>query len=69
MAGYSDYVDANGSPVAAGANWQYVRVWLITENVAIKLKTITVLTQARSQIGQNGILPKTTVTCLKSSPF
>src|SRR5215469_3176575 len=40
LVGYSDYVDASGSPVAAGANWQYIRVWQITENVAIKLKTI-----------------------------
>src|SRR6516162_3641085 len=30
-AGYSDYVDASGSPVAAGANWQYIRVWQITQ--------------------------------------
>src|SRR5216684_5592439 len=30
LAGYSDYVDTSGNPVAAGANWQYVRVWQIT---------------------------------------
>jgi len=69
LVGYSDYVDASGSPVAAGANWQYIRVWQITENVAIRLKTISVLTQVRREVGQNGVLPRATVTCLKSSPF
>ena len=71
VVGYSDYVDKSGNPVAAGANWQYVRVWQITENVALKLKTITVVTQVRSQIGgyQRALLPRSTVSCLKSSPF
>ncbi len=69
VVGYSDYVDRSGNPVGAGANWQYVRVWQITENVALKLKTITVVTQVRNGIGGNGVLPRSTVTCLKSSPF
>lgn len=69
VAGYSDFVDKSGNPVAAGANWQYIRVWQITENAAVKLKTITVLTQVRYGVGQAGILPKSTLTCLKSSPF
>src|SRR5437763_2727054 len=69
VVGYSDYVDKSGNPVAAGANWQYVRVWQITENVALQLKTITVLTQVRYDVGQGGILPKSALTCLKSSPF
>lgn len=69
VAGYSDFVDKSGNPVAAGANWQYVRVWQITENVALQLKTITVLTQVRYDVGQGGILPKSALTCLKSSPF
>lgn len=69
VVGYSDYVDKSGNPVGAGANWQYVRVWQITENAALKLKTISVLTQVRYGVGQTGILPKSTLTCLKSSPF
>lgn len=69
VVGYTDYVDKSGNPVAAGANWQYVRVWQITENVALKLKTVSVLTQVRYGVGQTGILPKSTITCLKSSPF
>jgi hypothetical protein len=67
--GYSDYVDTSGNPVAAGANWQYIRVWQITDNLALQLKTITVLTQVRNEIGRAGALPQTTVVCLKSSPF
>jgi type II secretory pathway pseudopilin PulG len=69
VAGYSDYVDTSGNPVPAGANWQYVRVWQITENVALQLKTITVLTQVRYDVGQPSLLPQTTVVCLKSNPF
>lgn len=69
VAGYSDYVDANGNPVAAGANWQYVRVWLITANATDDLKTITVLTQVRNDVGQPALLPQTTVSSMKSKPF
>lgn len=69
VAGYSDYVDKSGNPVAAGANWQYVRVWQITENVPLKLKTITVVTEVRYAVGQAGVLPRSTVSCLKSFPF
>ena len=68
VAGYSDYVDATGSPVPAGANWLYVRVWQITQ-AAPNLIQISVLTQVRREIGQNGVLPRATVTCLKSNPF
>lgn len=69
IAGYSDYVDKSGNPLAAAGNWQYVRVWQITANAANTLKTIRVVTQARSGVGQSGILPASTVTCLKSFPF
>jgi Tfp pilus assembly protein PilV len=69
VAGYSDYVDTSGNPVVATANWQYVRVWQITANATDDLKTITVLTQVRADIGQPANLPRTTVACLKSKPF
>lgn len=69
VAGYSDYVDKSGNPVPAGGNWQYVRVWQITENLPLQLKTITVLTQVRYSVGQAGVLPSSTVSCLKSFPF
>jgi prepilin-type N-terminal cleavage/methylation domain-containing protein len=66
--GYSDYVDTSGNPVAAGANWQYVRVWQITQ-AAPNLIHIAVLTQVRNGVGQVAVLPQTTVVCLKSNPF
>lgn len=69
VAGYSDYVDQSGNPVAAGGNWQYVRVWQITANAANTMKTIAVLTQVRYAVGQSGVLPRSTVSCLKSFPF
>jgi hypothetical protein len=69
VAGYGDYVDISGNPVAATANWQYVRVWQITKNATDDLKTITVLTQVRADVGQPANLPQTTVVCLKSKPF
>src|SRR5260370_29459667 len=68
VAGYSDYVDRSGNPVGAGANWQYVRVWQITQ-AAPNLIQISVLTQVRYGVGQTGLLPRSTVTCLKSNPF
>ena len=69
VAGYVDYLDANGNLVAAGAPWQYVRVWQITENVAANLKTVSVTSQVRYGVGQTGLLPRSTVVAMKSSPF
>jgi type II secretory pathway pseudopilin PulG len=69
VVGYSDYVDISGNPVVATANWQYIRVWQITANVTNDLKTITVLTRVRGDVGQPANLPQTTVACLKSNPF
>ncbi len=69
QAGYVDYLDVSGNPVAAAANWQYIRVWQITENAAGNLKTISVLSQVQSGVGQTGLLPQSTVVALKSSPF
>jgi hypothetical protein len=66
--GYSDYVDRSGNPVPAGANWQYVRVWQITQ-VAPNLVKISVLTQVRNGIGRTGALPSSLVSSLKSNPF
>ncbi len=68
VAGYSDYVDISGNPIAAGANWQYVRVWQITQ-AAPNLIQISILTQVRTGVGQPSLLPQTTVACLKSNPF
>jgi hypothetical protein len=69
VAGYADYLDTSGNLVGAGANWLYIRVWQITENGALNLKTISVQSQVRSGIGQTGLLPRSTVVAMKSSPF
>jgi type II secretory pathway pseudopilin PulG len=68
VVGYSDYVDASGNPVPAGGNWWYVRVWQITQATPTMIQ-ISVQTQVRFGVGQTGLLPRSTVTCLKSSPF
>lgn len=68
VAGYSDYVDTSGNPTVAAGNWQYVRVWQISQ-AAPNLIQITVLTQVRNGVGQAGLLPQSTVVSLKASPF
>jgi len=68
-AGYVDYLDASGNLVGAGGNWEYVRVWQVTQNAAGNLKTISVLSQVRFGIGQSGLLPRSTVVAMKSFPF
>ncbi len=67
--GYVDYLDKDGNPIAAGGNWQYIRVWEIDENAAGNLKTISVISQVRTGVGQTGLLPQSTVVALKSLPF
>jgi len=73
VAGYVDYLDANGNPLGGGANapasWFYVRMWKITDDATGTLKTITVRTVARSGVNGVSTLPQSTVTSLKSSPF
>jgi prepilin-type N-terminal cleavage/methylation domain-containing protein len=69
--GYVDYLDATGSPLSSTGNWEYIRVWQISipPNSA-QLKQISVLTQARRAVGtNNGLLPTSTVTALKTFPF
>ena len=68
VVGYSDYVDKSGNPVGAGGNWDYVRVWQITQ-VAANMKQISIVTQVRYSVGQAGVLPRSTISCLKSFPF
>ena len=68
VAGYADYLDTFGNVVGAGANWQYIRVWQITQN-APNLKTVSVLSRVRAGVGQPQLLPQSTVVALKSNPF
>jgi hypothetical protein len=69
VAGYSDYLDTFGNVVGAGANWQYIRVWQVTENPTQTLKTVSVLSRVSAGVGQPQLLPQSTVVALKSSPF
>ncbi len=69
VAGYSDYLDATGNIVGVGANWQYIRVWLVAENATQTLKTVSVLSRVRAGVGQPQLLPQSTVVALKSKPF
>jgi prepilin-type N-terminal cleavage/methylation domain-containing protein len=69
VAGYSDYLDATGNIVGAGANWEYIRVWQVTQNAAQNLKTVSVLSRVRAGVGQPQVLPQSTIVALKSLPF
>ncbi len=69
-AGYVDYVDGNGNPVAQSANWQYVRVWQVTTPAGTNLmKQISVKCQVRNAVGATTLAPNATVVSLKSYPF
>lgn len=71
---YVDYLDINGTLIPAGAGgaapagWFYKRVWQITVPQA-NLKQVTVSAIVSSQVGKVGLLPRATVTALKTSPF
>jgi len=71
---YVDYLDINGTLIPGGvggappAGWFYKRVWQITVPQA-NLKQVTVSTIVSSQVGKVGLLPRATVTALKTSPF
>jgi hypothetical protein len=73
VAKYFDYLKADGTPmcpcvgITAPAGWYYQRVWQITSPSA-NLKQITVTAVVATSVGK-AILPKSTVTALKSSPF
>lgn len=69
-AGYVDYVDGNGNPVASSANWQYIRVWQISIPAGTtQMKQISVKCQVRNSVGARTLAPNATVTSLKSYPF
>ncbi len=68
VAGYSDYLDTFGNVVGAGANWEYIRVWQITQ-AAPNLINVSVLSRVRAGVGQPQLLPQSTVVALKSDPF
>jgi hypothetical protein len=77
---YADYLDAKGNLLKPGdgppADWYYMRAWQITQ---VKdpagiprpnLKQITVIARVNtSWAGSPGLVPRSTVTVLKTSPF
>ena len=70
---YADYLDVNGNVMAAGggppAGWYYMRVWQITQ-VRVNLKQIIVVSRVNAlAFGGPGLLPQSTVSVLKTSPF
>jgi type II secretory pathway pseudopilin PulG len=73
VAGYVDYLDANGNLVAAGSNWEYIRVWkvelLSPAGAPNTLKRITVTAKVKAGAGGSAVMPKSTVTALKTYPF
>jgi prepilin-type N-terminal cleavage/methylation domain-containing protein len=74
VAGYVDYLDANGNVLAstgnaAPANWFYMRAWEVTTPRAnLKQVTVTAIVRAAAAGGLGGI-PRSSVTALKTSPF
>lgn len=75
---YVDYLDIDGDVLAAGAagaaapaNWYYMRVWRVDVlNPPGNVKQLTVTTTVRaSAAGGLGLIPRSTVTALKTFPF
>ena len=70
---YADYLDVNGNVLPGGggppAGWYYMRAWQITQ-VRANLKQITVVARVNAlAFGGPGLLPQSTVSVLKTSPF
>jgi len=73
---YVDYLDVNGNVLAGNppANWYYMRAWQIslftTPPGRVNLKQITVISRVNAlSLGGPGLVPQSTVTVLKTSPF
>lgn len=71
--GYIDYLDQSGNllcpcvGVTAPDGWFYRRVWAVS-SVSGTLKEVSVTVETSSSFGK-GLLPRSTVVALKSSPF
>jgi prepilin-type N-terminal cleavage/methylation domain-containing protein len=66
---YADYLNDKGEISSAGANWYYMRAWQITQ-VRANLKQITVIVRVNAlSLGGPGLVPQSTVSVLKTSPF
>jgi prepilin-type N-terminal cleavage/methylation domain-containing protein len=72
---YVDYLDIDGNVLPAGAGvdgpetWFYQRVWSVAQEGG-NLKRVTVTATVRaSAVGGAGLIPRSTVTALKTFPF
>jgi prepilin-type N-terminal cleavage/methylation domain-containing protein len=72
---YVDYLDANGTLVPsvgteAPNGWYYKRVWSVTQaSPLLKQITVTATVRTAAAGGTGGLIPRATVTVLKTSPF
>jgi hypothetical protein len=76
VSGFVDYLDNSGNLLVTGVGgaapggWKYIRVWQISSaNATNTVKQITVTVKVSSALGQNGLLPQSTLTALKAYPF
>ena len=78
VAGYVDYLDITGNPMALGAGgaapngWYYIRAWQISTPAGCSnLKQLTVTARAAYNVGGNnsGTVTQATVSSLKTSPY
>jgi prepilin-type N-terminal cleavage/methylation domain-containing protein len=72
---YVDYLDPSGTLLPSDGTeepdgWYYKRVWSVTQAKALlKQITVTVTVRTAAAAGTGGIIPRATVTVLKTSPF
>jgi type II secretory pathway pseudopilin PulG len=73
VAQYTDYLDLNGNllPIADNTGWFYMRVWQVSAVAGrTNLKQVSVTATVRvAASGGTGVVPRSTVTALKSGPF
>ena len=67
VAGYADYLDFDGNLLADSTGSFYTRVWSISTDATGFLKTIQVVTAAKSAGGDSGKPPSTKVVSAKAS--
>ena len=65
QAGYVDYLDGTGKPLANSTGAFFVRLWSISTNAGANLKTITVVSVALVTKTQ-GAQPSSTLVCMMS---
>jgi prepilin-type N-terminal cleavage/methylation domain-containing protein len=72
---YVDYLDVNGTLVPAVGTqapegWYYKRVWSVAQaGPLLKQIAVTVTVRTAAAAGTGGVIPRATVTVLKTSPF